>query len=149
MPLCTVNANGNYIGTMILSAAHIVAKAMCAKMGDVVTIDDNIPDDDWYYDTNPYRVITTYTYFHNGTSVICCEEVCDENEVALDAMLTDNARRIHTSAHMGKVSMIKFMRRAQGTHWAQNRAVCKHVARRSERRVGKALTKYEIASEGY
>lgn len=147
--LYSVNANGDYMGTMTLTAAHIVAKAMCSKVGDVVTFEESVPDDDWWYDTNPYRVRTTYTYFHNGTDVRYCEEVTDENDIALDAMLTDNARRVHTSAHMGKVSLLKFMLRARGSHWAQNRAVCKHVARRSSRRVGKALTKYDVAAEGY
>ena len=151
MPLFSVNVNGDYIGTMILTAAHIVAKAMCVKMGDVVTFVDNIPDDDWYYDTNPYRVITTYTYFHNGTSVMCCEEVCDENEIALDAMLTDNVRKVRDGNYSRALSEFKFHKSDRcACHPRQtHRAFTKRTITRTSRRVGKAMTKWEIAAEGY
>jgi hypothetical protein len=146
--LFAVNVNGVHIGTMILTAAHMVATAMCAKMGDVVTVDDNIPCDDWYYDTNPYRTVTTYTYFHNGNKVAMCEEVCDENEVALDHLLTDNVRKLHTGQHAKALSGFKYDKsdggRSRRTAWAFS----KRAITRSTRRVGKMLTKYDIDCEG-
>lgn len=63
-------AQNTYMGTLRESLAHIIAMTLCVKVGDVVTLSENLSEYEWdsYYRYDEPTI--THTYFHNGTDVV-------------------------------------------------------------------------------
>lgn len=141
-----VTTNHTYIGTMTIHAAHIIASAMCVKLGDVVqatTSDDDDHHGYYLYDL-PF---VEHTWYHNGTEVIHCEEVSHYISYGeMSEPVEPIPARLRTMSHSGLLSTFKYNRSDMRCGWGSRGFVpsIKRQMRRAERRVGKALIKEDM-----
>lgn len=136
--------NGTYIGTMLESAAHIVAKAMVVKVGDVATMYPEWPDDNYNQrwdesDLDSFDI----TCYHNGREVISFTTRYENRDPRPSAHIV---HKLHTNGYSGAVSGFKYNRSDLRRQAGQSMAVpfMKRQINRMSRRVGKALIQEEL-----
>lgn len=135
-----VNVNGTYIGNMVETAARNVALLMCIRAGDVATLVEDLPTsyyntgnwDDWYSFDGP--VLKEITMYHNGREVLTFE--ADDGAEIPSAHIN---HRLRTKGYRVALSRFKY-NRSDARGEASFSAYIKRQMRRTERRVGKALT---------
>jgi hypothetical protein len=139
--------NNAYIGSMSESFAHNVASVVCAKMGDVLTLEVDWQDSDSYYISQHWNEeAPTHTYYHNGTEVLCFTHTTSYG--ASESSEQEILRKARTSSYNKVLSDYKYTvsmaRNMQ--HASESVSHMKRTMRRAERRVGKAVIAEQLDS---
>lgn len=148
--LFIVRHNNTYIGTMVEQAAHMVAEAMCVKVGDVVTLEQDRYQDDYNYSYDRYDSVDDSvqccTLYHNGSDVVKFYSI-EHNQWHREeeSDMSEQSRKIHTAAYSKRLTGFKYNRSdaRRGGMKSEQLTYIKRDMRRTERRVGKMLLKSE------
>ncbi len=128
--------NNAYIGSMSESFAHNIAPVVCAKGGDVLTLESEYDDDCYYNDV-------THTYYMpaQGGTLLCFDHT-EYNVVDEDTESEQVSRRTSTKTYTDRLTVYKYeMRGARNMRHSSNYITyLKRDMRRTSRRMGKALT---------
>lgn len=136
--------NNVCIGIMTESFAHSIAPVVCAKLGDVLTLEQEWEDSYSYYVSGETQV--THTYYHNGSDLLCFSHT-NHYEPTLDSE-EEIQGKLRTKTYTDRLTKYKYeMRGARNMQHSSNYIThMKRDMRRTERRVGKALTDEQMDS---
>lgn len=138
----SLRINNAHMGIMTATAAHILIQAMVVKVGDSAVMYEDLTSLD--YEDYGAPCDDTIYFYHNGTELLTWHQKVAECNENLPKQV-----RLRTGPHSTTLSRFKYDRKEFRSNFGSGEAASfmKRMARRSERRVSKELTRHAMSEE--
>ena len=150
----SIRVNGTYIGTVVESAAHILAEQLCRKVGDAAVVTEQECEEEYDRYSNLYNYTAPdrreHTYYRNTSGLMCFTGLIESSWVRHEISSptpTHINHRLHTHGYSAAVSGFKYNREdARHSHGTSvSLPFMKRQINRISRRVGKSLIQEELS----